>query len=46
MHLIILNAFVLPSQGSFISGTSTEGLQATCAAALELPTLNYEQGLN
>ena len=26
--------------------TSTEGLQATCAAALELPNLNYEQGLN
>ena len=26
--------------------TSIEGLQATCDAALELPNLNYEQGLN
>jgi len=25
--------------------TSTEGLQATYAAGLELPNLNYEQGL-
>ena len=26
--------------------TSTEGLQTTCAAALELHNLNYVQGLN